>query len=141
MTVDLTEKAVTLIQDETLPPEAGEIICEESKSFEKIMNSIIANHKKYAPLYFISVWTQKDPFMINIVKRKYIVRKTCPEPQWNSEVYCYSNRSDQLLLEWVLPTEQDALSILKNKEIYDPRLITYIQKFMSNTLKIPSYSP
>mgnify|MGYP003620727196 CR=1 FL=1 len=139
--INVTEKAYDLSKDSTLPPEVGEIVEEQNKIFAKMMGEIIATHRKYAPVYFISVWSQKDPFMVNVLKRKYIVRKSCPDPDWNSEVYSYDNRSDKLTLEWVLPTEQDAATILKNKEMYDPSLISFIQKHQARTLKIPTYSP
>lgn len=139
--VNVTEIAQVLRQDETRPPEVGEIINEHSKVFAKMMDGIISKHKNYAPVYFISVWTQKDPFSINVIKRKYIVRKTCPFPDWNSEVYSYDNRDCQVRLEWVLPSEQDSLNILKNKEIYDKQLVGYIQDFNRGKLKVPAYSP
>jgi len=105
------------------------------------MNSIIAKHRDYATVYFITVFTKKDPTHINFIRRKYIVRQTCPEPDWDQEIYSYDNRKSQLKLEWVLPTEQDSKTILKNKDVYDPILVKCIQDFKKSKLKIPSYSP
>lgn len=130
-----------LALDETPAPEAGEIISEYSKSHEKMIESIIATHKNYAPVYFIDVLTQKDPFRVNVVHRKYVVRKTCPLPTWNSEVYSYHNKSDQLRIEWVIPSEQDSMNILRNESINDTSLVSWIKGMRDGTLKVPPYSP
>lgn len=126
-----------LALDETKAPEVGEILAEYAREHEKEMNDIILKHRTYSPKYCISVHTQKDPIKINVIRRRYFVRKTCPLPEWNSEVYSYDNRSCELRLEWTLPSEQDSINIIKNKDIYDKDLVKWIQDFRSRTLKAP----
>lgn len=137
---NIVSKARELAIDETPAPEVGEIVNEYHKVFEKMMNSIIEKHRDYAPLYFIDVLMQKDPFNVNILHRRFVVRRTCPLPTWNSEVYSYNNASSQLKLEWVLPNEQDSANIMRNASINDPILVSCIQKMNDGTLKVPSYS-
>ena len=139
--VDIAKKAEELAIDETPAPEVGEILSEYRKVFEKMMEGIISKHRDYAPVYFIDVLTQKDPFRVNLVHRKFVVRKTCPLPTWNSEVYSYDNKSDKLCVEWVLPSEQDAMNILKNEAINDQSLVMWIKKMRNGTLTVPAYSP
>lgn len=133
--------AYKLAQDETKAPEVGEIVAEYHKTFENMMNEIIKNHKDYAPVYFVSVMTKKDHLNINVIRRRYVVRKTCPQPDWDQEIYSYNNMAHQLKLEWVLPTLQDARTILRNKRLYDEKLVKFIQDFQEGMLKIPRYSP
>ena len=139
--IDITAQAAKLAADGTPAPQVGEILHEYNKVFEKMMKDIIFKHRKYANVYFIDVLSQKDPFNVNVIHRRYVVRKSCPDPQWNSEVYSYNNLADQLKLEWVLPTAQDAMSIMKHAESYDPALISCINKQRKGELRIPAYSP
>lgn len=139
--VNITEISSQRTLDSTPGPEVGEIIDEETKVFWNQVDGIIRGHREYAPVYFISVHTQKDPFSINVVRRRWIVRKSCPDPDWNSEVYSYNNKTAELRLEWVLPTMQDSISILKNKHMYDEKLIRFIKDQKEGKLRVPTYAP
>lgn len=122
-------------------PTPQDIIEDYQNVFCQIMEDIIAKHKDYAPIYFVSVITKKDFMNINFLKRKYVVRKTCPAPDWDQEIYSYNNDTSCLKLEWVLPSFQDSIAILKKKSQNDPILVKCIQDFREGKLRIPSYSP
>lgn len=122
-------------------PSAEAIIDEYQKAFCQTMEDIIAKHGSYAPLYFISVITKKDSFNVNFIRRKFVVRKTCPAPDWDQEIYSYDNAKSCLKLEWVLPSFEESLKIMKKKEQFDPILVKCIVDFRADKLRIPSYSP
>lgn len=141
-TKEISSKIVADIAADLTPaPQVGEIISEEHKVYEKMFNDIIKEHRDYAPIYFISVITKKDHFNMNMLRRRWVVRKSCPEPDWDQEIYSFNNNLQQLRLEWTLPSYQDSISILKKKDIHDPQLVKFIQAFMDGDLKIPAYSP
>lgn len=122
-------------------PSAQDIIDEYQKAFCMTMEDIISKHHNYAPIYFISVITKKDSMNINFLRRKFVVRKTCPQPDWDQEIYSYNNAASCLKLEWVLPPFEQSIQILKKKDSHDPILVKCIQDFRGARLKIPTYSP
>jgi hypothetical protein len=136
-----SQEAAKLAESPAPAPQVGEIVSEEHKVYEQMFDSIISKHRDFAPIYFISIITKKDAFQPNVIRRRWVVRKSCPNPDWDQEIYSFNNNLSELRLEWTLPSFQDSLTIMKNKDIYDPQLVGFIQSFRDGKLKIPKYSP
>jgi len=140
-TKSITSAEAAKLAASTAPaPQVGEIISEEHKVYEQMFDNIIGKHRDFAPIYFISIITKKDSFQPNVIRRRWVVRKSCPNPDWDQEIYSFNNSLSELRLEWTLPSFQDSLNIMKNKDIYDEQLVGYIQAFRNGKLKIPKYS-
>lgn len=131
---DVTKKAAELAKDKT-PLEVGDIISEYQKKWAEQMQSIIKEHANYAPKYFILQWIHKEHGHINILRNKCYIRKTRPDPDWNTDCYSYNNETGDFVIEWTLPPKEAAVTILRNPTQYDPRLIQSIQRFLSGELQ------
>ena len=108
--------------------EVQEIIDEKVKIHQKMMEDIIDNHRNYDPLgYYILVLSKNDYHNPNVIKTKYIVRSTKPRPDWNQDLYYYSNQNEQLYFIYSLPKLEDTLYFRKN---YDLFKVDWMQPYM-----------
>lgn len=131
---DVTKKAIELSKDKT-PLEVGDIVSEYQKKWAEQMQSIIKEHKDYAPKYYILQWIHKEHLHVNILRNKCFIRKTRPDPDWNTDCYSYNNETGDFVIEWTLPPKEAASTILRNPTQYDFRLVQSIQKFLSGELQ------
>jgi hypothetical protein len=84
------------------------------------LDKVIKEHKKFADKYYI--WIVKQdlaPMGPDVKKINIVVRKTKPIPKYETMLFSYSNKSNDLRLEWVLPTEELSETIANNKKDFD----------------------
>ena len=71
-------------------------------------------------------------YLANIFTRKFVIRKTAPAPDYDTTLYSYDNRQDQLYFHWTIPSAE-ALSYLSEHESeLDPRdteLLNHVKRF------------
>lgn len=116
-------------------PECREVVLEWGKEFNHFLEKIIEEHKNYAPKYYIVLYAYKEIWSENVVRTKYIVRKTKPHPEWKQLVYSYDNRTQKLEYHWALPqNEEIGRAILKNSIGFDQQLVKWIQAYFDGTL-------
>lgn len=132
-----------IITKEQAPITVGEVLDEYQHEYlEEILTCIRDNRSKYESPFYIIVLTKKEPWALNVMRNWFIARQTRPSARWmRSEfpnfmqtVYAWDDRSEQLRLLWSLPTWQDALVVLKNKDLYDPQLVKWIIEYESGVL-------
>ena len=90
------------------PPErilAGDMQKEMQKSTLKNIEEIVETHQDYADEYYIVVMLQKDRVIPNLIRQKFIVRKTRPAPDYDTTLYKVDNRSSSITFEWTIPDE------------------------------------
>lgn len=130
---NVTEQAAILSKDKT-PLEVGDVASEYSKKWEKQILDIIEEHRDYAPKYYVLQYIQKEHGHVNILRHRTFIRKTRPDPDWNTDCYSYDNRSSTLRLEWTLPPKESATMILRTPSQWDAFLVSSIQRFLSGEL-------
>jgi len=116
-------------------PECREVTLEWGKAFNQRIEKIIEEHKNYAKKYYIVIFAHKEIFSEQVVRTKWIVRKTIPYPEWRQCVYSYNNETDELLIHWCLPNKETAYVMLMHKEGFDSLLIEWIEEFIDGRLK------
>src|SRR3990167_4118450 len=88
------------------PPErilAVDMQREMQKSTLKNIEEIVENRKDYADEYFIVLMLQKDRVIPNLIRQKFIVRKTRPAPDYDTTLYRIDNRTSNGSLGWAFP--------------------------------------
>lgn len=101
------------------------------------IDDIIQKHGDYAPKYYILYMLQRDRMMPNVIRQRFIVRKTRPSPDYDCSLFSYDNKTSELAFHWSIPDEQTCEYFLHNKEELskDQRpLLSYVEKFAANTL-------
>lgn len=80
---------------------------EQLDTFESEMYQAIDRGKKtFSDGFYIVVETKKEPKMKNVIRNYFIIRQSCPTPQYDNAVYRYHPHSEQLEFLWVLPSRR-----------------------------------
>ena len=108
---------------------------EMGKQFLKELGEVITNHRGVSGKYYINVILKKEIMFENVVKAIFIARRTRPRPEWNSTLYSFNNDTQDLILEWVLPSANEAEFMLKDPEGWDPSLIKNVFDFVKGELQ------
>lgn len=137
------EKVYEFLQKPQDNIEVGEIIEEYAKSYVKEIQDVVSKgiHKYESPFYIV-VLHKKEAWAVNVMRNWFVARQSKPSartlrqdyPNHSHTVYCFDIKNHELKLLWNLPTWQDGLTILKNKHLYHPELVQWIQDFDSKKL-------
>lgn len=115
--------------------EVQEIINEYEKKYAQEIEKAINDHVNvFDPPFYIVVLSKKEPWALNVMRNWFITRQTRPTtkylrheyPNYMSTVYSFDKRNQQLKILWSLPIKQDAAVIMKNRHLYDPQLVQWI---------------
>lgn len=110
---------------------------EMQKSFFDNMQDIVRKHKTYADRYYILVILRRERLIPNAIRQQFVVRKSRPEPFYDSTLYSYSNKTGDLTYCWSIPDQDTCEYLLRpdtnlSKE-YD-QLKNFVKKFADGTL-------
>lgn len=120
-----------------------EILDEFQHKYTQELEETIKIHiDKYEAPFYIVVLTKKEPWALNVVRNWFIARQTRPKvqflreefPTYMNTVYQVDKRSSELKILWSLPIKQDAEVVLKNRHLYDPHLVKWIEDCDSGAL-------
>lgn len=131
---EVAGQAKELALDAT-PLEVGDLVSEYQKKWASQIEEIILTHKNYADKYYILQWIQKEYGFVNLLRNKCFVRKTRPDPDWNTDCYFYDNRTGDFGVEWTLPPKESVATILRNPSSYHPFLVHSVQRFLNGSLR------
>jgi hypothetical protein len=93
---------------------AEEQMKEQLDTFENEMLLAIERGKKqFSDGFYVVVETKKEPKLRNVLRNYFIIRQSCPTPQYDNAVYRYHSTTEQLEFLWVLPSKQ-VYNMLKN---------------------------
>lgn len=132
-----------ILKKDQAPIEVQEVINEyQGKYLQEMESCIKQNMDKYEPPFYIIVLTKKEPWAMNVMRNFFIARQTRPlcahlrheYPNFMSTVYSFDKKKSELKILWSLPIKQDAAVVLKNRHLYDPQLVKWIEDCNSGTL-------
>lgn len=118
-----------------------------AKYFEKLMAAVDEGcaEKNYPDKFYILIERKKETLMgliSNALRHKYmtlpfkpkskIVREECPNSDF--DLYEADKTKCEITHIWTLPTHQDSQTILKNRHLYDPQLVKWIEDFYAGAL-------
>ncbi len=94
---------------------ADEQMREQLDDYEINIHEAIERGKKEFPHdFYIVVETKKEPKMKNVIRNYFIIRSTCPTPQYDNSVYHYHRIDEKLEFLWVLPSRETYNMIKSN---------------------------
>lgn len=117
---------------------ADEQMKEQLNEFEdNILESIERGKKTFPHDFYIVVETKKEPKMKNVLRNYFIIRQSCPTPQYDNSVYKYHATTEQCEFLWVLPSKQ-VYAMLKNHALELPldqrQLLQFVLEDADGTL-------
>ena len=117
------------------------------KYFEKLMEAVEegCRAKNYPDVFYVLIERKKETLAgnaSNVLKHKYItapfkprsqlLRQECPNSDF--DLYEADKSKCEITHIWTLPCYQDSVSILKNKQVYDPQLVKWIEDYNKGIL-------
>jgi hypothetical protein len=94
---------------------------EQLEDYESNMYEAIERGKKsFDSDFYIVVETKKEPKMKNVIRNYFIIRQSCPTPQYDNSVYKYHRGSEYCEFLWVLPS-RDVYNMMKKNVLDIPK--------------------
>lgn len=111
---------------------------EQLHDYEKnVYEAIERGKQEFRNDFYLVVETKKEPKMKNVIRNYFMVRSTCPTPQFDNAVYHYHYLSEQLEFLWVLPS-RDTYNMIKNNVLDMPKdcreLVQFVLEDADGTL-------
>lgn len=137
------QAAFDILSRENDTQEVGETLEAMAPRYLKELFATIEQHKSsFDNIFYVVVLRKKEPWAVNVLRQWFIPRSTRPSPyvlrvdypNHDHDVWQVNCKDSNITLEWTLPTAQDSLTILKNKEMYDSNLVNWIQLFNKGKL-------
>lgn len=127
-----------LANSSVLDHSAEEQMKEQLDTYEANMFEAIERGKKDFPQdFYIVVETKKEPKMKNVIRNYFIVRQSCPTPQYDNSVYKYHYATEFCEFLWVLPSKQ-VYNMMKNRALELPaeerQLLQFVLEDSDGTL-------
>lgn len=110
---------------------------EMQKSVSSQIDDIIKNHINYSDEYYIVYMIQRERTMSNVIRQKFIVRKTRPFPDYDCSLFSYDNKKCELFFHWALPDEETCEYLMQNKSnirAEEKELWKFVKKFVDGKL-------
>jgi hypothetical protein len=115
--------------------------------FEELMKAVDKGCKDYEAPFYIVVQRKKETIagtVSNVLHHKYIARQTKPFasflrhewPHADHDLYEVDSDKGTMTLVYTLPNAQDAKTILKNADCYDPKLVEWIVQYNNGRLDL-----
>lgn len=117
--------------------------------FKKIREAVEegCSAPNYPEIFYVLIERKKETLAgnaSNVLKHKYmtvpfkpkprILREECPNSDF--DLYEADKNKCEITHIWTLPCYQDSVTILKNKHIYDPQLVKWIEDFNMGILDL-----
>lgn len=103
-----------LIQQAPQSRDPIEIQREIHKNYEaNVFEAIERGKKEFFHDFFVVVVTKKERLMQNVLRNYFLVRETCPTPDYDQTVYHYHRKDDKIEFLWVLPSK-DTCQLFKD---------------------------
>lgn len=88
--------------------------------------------------FYIAKHTRRNAYIVNSIQNHYLIRQTCPMPEYSQSVWKYTRKDDVLEELWVLPEETEAIEMMHNSKYINKdefALMEYVIKFKNGELK------
>lgn len=120
------------------------------KYYEKLMAAVDegCTAKNYPNVFWVLVERKKETLMgnaQNVLSQRFFTfpfrpkAKIAREERPNSDFDLYEVNKDSSSIDyiWTIPTYQDSVTILKNKHLYDPQYVKWIEDYNMGVLDPP----
>lgn len=70
-----------------------------------VLDAVAEGKKKFSDSFYVVVLTKKERLMDNVIRLYFLVRMSCPTPEYDQVVYYYDKKDDRLTNLWVVPSK------------------------------------
>lgn len=128
---------------------AGEITDGQAEKYRKSLEEAIETGEKiYESPFYVVVMTNKEFWAANVVRNWFIPRQTPPfattlyqfYPNHMKTLYMVDPSRGHLKICWSIPGVQEMIQISLKPDMFDSRLVKYINDFALGRLDQESYS-
>ena len=99
--------ALDLMQKEPETRDPVEIQREAHKDYEKTVYESIENGKKAFPGdFYLAVLTTKERLLERVIRNRFVLRLSCPTPEYDQAAYKYNKANDMIEFLWVIPSKE-----------------------------------
>ena len=132
-----------ILQKDNPSQTVQEVLDASAEKFRDEMEKAIQeNFHKYESPFYILVLSKKEPWALNVMRNWFIARQTRPTvaflrhefPTFMSTLYRIDKKNCELKIVWSLPIEQDCRVVMKNRHLYDPQLVKWVQMAQDGSL-------
>lgn len=104
---------------------------------ENLLKCLEDGKAKYTGDFYVIVLTKKERLMPNVLRNYFLVRLTCPTPEFDQAVYQYKKTDDEVHLLWVVPSK-DTVAFMKDNMLLLPleerELLNFVLDFTDGKL-------
>ena len=104
---------------------------------KNIYEAVDRGKKDYPGDFFIVVETKKERLLQNVLRNYFMVRQSCPTPNYDQTVYRYIRADEIVEFLWVVPArdvcfylKDNALDVVDEEKV----LLRYVLNFSDGTL-------
>jgi hypothetical protein len=142
----LGQAVYDILSKDQLPQTVEETIAEMTpKYFEQLSIAVEKGCKDFASPFYVVVQRKKETIggaVMNVLKHQYVTRQTRPYanylrnewPNSDHDLYEVDSQKGTMTLVYTLPSAQDSKTILKNPDMYDPKLVEWIMAYNRGVL-------
>jgi hypothetical protein len=136
--VELTKKVNEAKEKPLETTDCREQGAEMTKQYiPQLLSAFEEGKKNYKEDFFVVCMHKRDGYFQNVIRKVFIIRLTCPSPDYNQSVFMYDKKKDAIEFLWCIPSRRMALDLLENMNIADQEhveLIKNILDFRDGTL-------
>jgi len=130
--------ATDLMQKEAPTTDVREQGAEMLKPYlEELFAAVERGKKEMKGDFFIQVLTTRFRTLTNVVRNQFVVRYTCPTPNYDQTVYLWKHADQELNYIWSIPDRQSAHDLIDNALTIEDEyreLLQYVLDFADGTL-------
>ena len=113
----------------------------EKSQLEHIWDCIDEGRSIYEGDFFVVVLISTERHLKNVVRFRYLARKSCPTPTFDQTVFLYYRKSDELEFKWSIPDQVHCtylINALNDKTLHpDQETLAHIcEAFINGSLDI-----
>lgn len=96
------------------PIELQRVLLDPKEYLKKLMDCVIESKKIHDGDIYVEVITKKEAVSNRVMRLYHVAHRACPTPTYDSAVYRYNAKEDQIEFLWVLPDKGTYFHLLEN---------------------------
>jgi hypothetical protein len=104
---------------------------------KNLFEAVDRGYKQFAGDFFVHVETKKEKLLENVLRNYFIIRETCPTPNYDQTVFRYHREKGDIQFFWTIPDRNTCFYFKQNAlEVIDEEkeLLKFVLQFDDGTL-------
>ncbi len=92
-----------------------EILQEKDDYMNNLWEAVDRGLKEYnSDILFVAILSLRERLLTNVMRNKFVPRRSCPTPTYCQSVFKYEKVHDRLGLLWTIPDRESCTALLEN---------------------------